>query len=409
MAGNATAASELGSVILQDYFDNGSQSAYCRWLEFQDELGGPGSLAARTARGRLCQPPPPPPPTEDFFNAGGVPCRLYRVVYESGLVGSPGTPTQLDRRGPIGRIQREITQPDGKVGRVITLTSGTGIGCPRVYDQMAGTNDVSINNVFARIISITPLEGTPETEIPVWRNPLEDPQAPPQPFNFEINVDIAGVEVNAPITFGPVVNTNFGPVVPFTFAPTANFNPAIDITLGSNPQFGLDIDLEFVIPLGGPTNAPQPLPGAEPVPLPEAPRTPGNECPEFDYERIEDAINDARCCVPITRVDNIATHIFDGPNDVFIVDVPDDTVAVFLGVIPGNNTRVFKFAEERSEYGHGNASLLVNDNALGFERIFVNNHVLFFPEGQSNKSIRVSLQEGTTVVINAGRYVPTEE
>lgn len=410
MAGNGNAAAEIGQILLRDYLDDPGNSAVCRYLEWVEEFPTPYGIQLRIARRLFCPPPSPPdPPTENFFNAGGTPCRLYRVVYESGVVGQPPSQTQLDRRGPIGRIQREVPQPDGKVGRVITLTSGTGIGCPRVFDQMAGTNDVSIQDVFARIISITPLEGDPATEEPVARDPLDQPPSPPPDFEFEVNFEVDGIEVNAPFTFGLPVGTNNGPVIPFTFAPTANFNPQIDISIGANPTFGLDVDLEFVIPLGGPTNAPQPLPGAEPVPLPDFPPALPRECEEFDYERIESAIENAKCCAPINDITSVGTFTFETPNQVFTLSVPDDTIAVFLGVIPGENTRIYKMAGASAEYGHGNAALLVSGNALGFERIYVNNHALFFPEETTNKGVRLSMVQGTVVQVNVGRNVVEEE
>lgn len=405
MAGNGNAAAELGGILLRDYLDNGGNSAVCRYLEFVEPIPGPYSTQMRIARRLFCPPPdPPPPPPEDFFNAGGVPCRLYRVIYESGIVGQAPTPTQLDRRGPIGRIQREINQPDGKVGRVITLTSGTGIGCPRVFDQMAGTNDVSVNNVFARIISIIPLEGTPETEIPVYGPPLEGPPNPPQPFNFEIDLNIDGIEVNAPFTFGPTIGTNFGPVIPFTFSPTANFNPNIDITLGGNPQFGVDLNFEFVIPLGGPPAAPQPLPGAEPVPLPNPPTPQPTPCPEFDYERIEDKIEAESCCKEPNDSQSLGSFTFDDPNDVWRIALPSGTLFVELDITPDNNSRRWKLAGDDSEISLGNAAITSDGHALGYEKMFVRRHILEVPPNVPNPGLRVSLKQNCSVQARALIY-----
>lgn len=405
MAGNGNAAAEIGQILLRDYLDDPGNSAVCRYLEWVEPFPTPYGTQLRIARRLFCPPPdPPPPPTEDFFNAGGTPCRLYRVVYESGIVGQAPTQTQLDRRGPIGRIQREVPQPDGKVGRVITLTSGTGIGCPRVFDQMAGTNDVTIQNVFARIISITPLEGDPATEEPVFRPPLNEPPQPPPTFQFDIDIDIAGVEINAPFTFGLPVGTNTGPVIPFTFAPTANFNPQIDISIGANPTFGLDVDLEFIIPLGGPAAAPQPLPGAEPVPLPERPSVECPPCEPFDYERIEDKIEEESCCKIPNQSQSLGSFTFDDPNDVWKVSCPAGTLFVELTITPDNNSRRWKLAGLDSEISLGNASVTSDGHAIGYEKMFVREHILEVPPNLPDPGIRVSLKQNCSVTARALIY-----
>lgn len=410
MAGNAGAAAQVANIVIQDYLDRGPESGYCQYLELVDEGPGGWNPAYGFARNLFCNPPPPPvPPATDFFDAGGVACRLYRVSFEAGSPGSPGTISVLDRRGPIGVITEVGNNPDGSPTKIITLTSGNGSNCPRITDQMAASSNTNVIDVFARIVSIVPLEGTPETEIPIFRPPTESPPTNPPPItiNFPFNVD--GFEVNAPINFGPIVNTPFGPVIQFTFSPTANFNPQIDIDLGLNPMFGLDLNLEFVIPLTGPTAAPVPVPGAEPIPLPDVRIPEAQECPEFDYERIEDFILSVRCCNPITNVLPIGSFTFENSNQVAEFDVPDNAVAVFIAIIPSNNARVYKLAGSDSEYGHGNASLTSRGNALGFERLYVNNHALFYPESSDSKGVRISCGRGTIVSVSAGLYVPVEE
>lgn len=410
MAGNAGAAAQVANIVIQDYLENGPESGYCQYLEFVDEGPGGWNPAYGFARQLFCNPPPPPaPPSTDFFNAGGVPCRLYRVTFETGAPGGAGTVSVVDRRGPIGLIQTRGNNPDGTPTKRFTLTSGTGTGCPREAEVIAGTSNSDVVDVFARITSIVALEGTPETEIPIFRPPVQPPETDPPDFTVNIPFNVDGFEINAPINFGPLVNTPFGPVIEFTFSPTANFNPEIDITLGLNPRFGLDLNLEFVIPLTGPTSAPVPVPGAEPIPLPDVRPLPTSECEEFDYERIENAILAARCCNPITDVQSIGTFTFENSNQVAEYSVPDNTVAVFIGIVPSNNARVYKLAGPDSEYGHGNATLTSRGNALGFERLYVNNHALFFPETADTKGVRISCGKGTIITVNAGVYIPTVE
>lgn len=410
MAGNRGAADTLGQLIIENLRENGGGSAFCQALEFAAEANGGLNIPINIARERFCDPPPPPPPpSTDFFNAGGVPCRDYRVIFETGAPGSPGTPSEVIKPGPIGSITNIVNNPDGSVNKQIILTSGDGINCPRNFDTMAGTSDARFVDVFARIISVEPVTPDPATEIPIFIPIVQPPDPTQPPFAVDFDVTIDGVDINVPLFFAPPIITNVGVSIPFTFAPTANFNPQIDVTLGGNPQFALDIDLEFIIPLGGDPDYPTPLPGVDPVPLPPVRDPVASECEEFDYERIEDFITNSRCCKPITDVVNVGTFTFEGLNDVANFNVPNNTVACFIGILPGENARVYKFAGSNTEYGHGNASLLVRGNALGFERLFLNNHVLFFPEESDTKGIRISCGKGTVVTINAGIYVPIVE
>jgi hypothetical protein len=274
---------------------------------------------------------------------------------------------------------------------------------------MAGSSNTDISPITASIISIVPLEGDPETEVPIYRPDVEFPPGPRPQFDINIPFTFRGFEVNVPIRFGPPTPFPLGVVIPFTFAPTANFNPQIDVDLGLNPTFGLDIDLEFIIPIGGNPAVPTPLPGQEPIELPPVSPPGSSDCEEFDYERIEDFIIANRCCNPITDVQNVGTFTFETPNQVANFSVPDNAVAVFIGIVAGENTRVYKLAGSDAEFAHGNASVTVRGNALQFERLYVNNHVLFYPESSDSKGVRISCQQGTVVTVNAGLYVPIEE
>lgn len=410
MAGNRSAAASLGQVIVEDLRDNAGSSAICRAWEFFGDRSGGLNVPLEIARERFCDPPPPPPPpSTDFFNNGGTPCRLYKILFEAGSPGSPGTISEVTFPGPIGTITNIRNDPGGAVNKQILISHGDGINCPRGFDTMAGTSDARFVDVFARIISITPINPDPVEDIPIYIPNLNPPEEAPEPPPFEVNINVDGIDINVPLFFGPPIITNVGISLPFTFAPTANFNPQIDVTLGPNPQFAVDLNLEFVIPLGGDPDFPEPLPGVDPIPLPPVRDPQQSECEQFDYERIEDFILANACCKPITNVQNVGTHTFVGPNDVRVFNVPDNAVACFIGILPGENTRVYKFSGSSSEYGHGNAELMVRGNALEFQRLFLNNHVLFFPDATNEKAIRVSCQEGTVVTINAGLYVPVEE
>lgn len=402
MAGNAAAAAQVANVIIQDYLDNGPESAYCQYLELVDEGPGGWNPFIGFARQRFCQPPPPPPrPAEEFFDSGGVPCRSYRVVFETGSPGGPFTSSEVIKQGPIGTVKRERVNPDGSVNKQFYLTSGNGLECPRLFDTMAGTSDARFVDVVARIISIEPVDPDGGPDLPVWRPPNQEPPRPFPGFNVEIDLNVDGVDVNAPITFGPVVNTVFGPTIQFSFAPTANFNPQIDIDLGLNPQFGLDVDLQFVIPFTGTPNYPTPAPNAEPIPLPPPEPVGGTPCEEFDYERIEDYIDGASCCKPVEESDFIGSFVFETASDVYRASVPDNAEYVVITVVPDENSRRYKLAGIDSEIALGNASITSGNHALGYEKIFTRRHILKVPPNCPGPGIRVSLKQGCQISVEA--------
>lgn len=410
MAGNAGAAAQIANVIIQDYLDRGPDSAYCQYVEFIDDGPGGWHPAIGFARDRFCNPPPPPePPASDFFDAGGVPCRLYQVTFATGTPGGSLTNSVVNKRGPIGLITKTYTAPGGAPGIRFYLTSGDGQGCPRLADVIAGTDNRNVSDVTARIVSIVPLEGDPATEVPVWRPPTQPPNPPIPPLQFNIDVNVDGVEVNAPIRFGPVINTPFGPTIQINFSPTANFNPDIDVDLGLNPSFGLDVDLEFVLPFSGGPTQPAPIPGEPPVPLPPVAPPPGGEAVPVDYDRIENIVESFSCCKPATNFAGLGTFTFETPNQVFNIPLPSNAVIVFIAIIPGDNTRAYKLAGLDAEYGHGNASITTSGDALGFERIYVNNHAIVVPEQLDEKGLRLSLKQGTIATVSVGTYVPVEE
>lgn len=402
MAANAAAAMFMADLIEDNYYRERNDSALCLWLRFQEEGPLGGNPAAGFMRRQLCEPtPPPPPPPEEFFNAGGVPCRQYIVTFETGEPGGPGTISQVTLNGPIGRLQVVRNDPGGAVNKQIYVTSGDGLGCPRVFDVMAGTSNATIVDVFARIISIVPVTPDPATEIPVYGPPLAPPDEPqpPQPFEFTYNFD--GVEIEANVELGPIINTDFGPVIQIGFNPTANFNPPINPTLGSDPKFGIDLNFEFVIELGGPPGFPAPAPGAEPIPLPGLDPDRGSGGEPFDYERIEKKIEDESCCKPVSESEVIGTFVFETTGDVYNAAIPDNAEFITIDVVPDNNSRRYKLAGDDSEIALGNASITSNGKALGYEKVFVRRHVLKVPPNLPDGGIRVSLKQGCSITVGA--------
>lgn len=402
MANNRGAADTLGQLIIENLRESGAGSAICQFLEFTSDQNGGLNIPVNIARQRFCDPPPPPPPpTADFFNAGGVPCRDYRVIFETGAPGGPGTPSEVIKPGPIGSITNIRNNPDGSVNKQIILSSGDGINCPRNFDVMAGTSDARFVDVFARIISVTPVTPDPPTEIPIYIPVLQPPPEPAESFAVDFNVNLGGVEINVPLFFAPPIITNIGVSIPFTFAPTANFNPQIDINLGSNPQFAIDLDLEFIIPLGGDPDYPVPVPGVEPIPLPPVNDAECPPCPEFDYERIEEAIEEASCCKPVAETDFIASFLFETTSDVFTASIADNAEYVSIDIIPDNNSRRYKLAGPQAEIALGNAAITSNGHVLSYEKIYTRRHILKVPANIPNPGIRVSLKQGCQITVEA--------
>lgn len=410
MAGQNGLATELGGLLIADLRENGNDSAYCRLLERLDEGFGGLNPGVRSSRELFCEPPPQEPPSSENIPGGGTPCRVYNVTVES--INSAGSSTVFvieGVRGPV-RLQRyRTTNPPNRFLGTDSVVGGDGINCPVIATQASGFDGVTPEEVYSTIIAVTPIDGLPPDENPFPNPPPPIPQPEGDELTFDIDVNLGGQQFNFPLSFQPIIQTNIGPIIP-VFAPITpqfqfNFDPQVDI----EPRVGIDINLDFAIPLppggtGGPntnTDAPVPLP----------PVGGDVECPdtEVDYDRIEEIIASYVCCAPITDVVPIGTHEFDNPNDVREFSVPDNAVAAFISIIPANNSRVYKFAGADSEYGHGNASLLVNGSSLGFERLFVNNHALFYPEKTANKALRVSCVEGTIVSVTVGVYVAPEE
>lgn len=410
MAGQAGLANQLGGLIVNDYLQNAAGSAYCQYLEFVDGASGGLNPAIGAARRLFCNPPPGDPPTYEQLPGGGTPCREYTVQF---IVTNSQTgeevPGSTIANGPIRVKRYRASLPDGIYQGNDAVIGGDGVGCPITVFQASGFTSTIKENVFTTIVSITPNDGLPDDENPNPDPPVPDPTPDPADYTFNVNVDIGGVTINAPVTFAPIVNAPIGIIIP-VFAPVTpqldfNFNPNINL----NPRIGLDINLGFAVNLPGAGGGDTPPPGDTPVPLPAPPPIGSIKCEEFNYERIENFITANRCCNPITDVVSIGTFTFESANQVAVFSVPDNTVAVFIGIVPAPNARVYKFAGTNAEYGHGNASLITRGNALGFERLYVNNHVLFFPEESDTKGVRVSCVEGTIVNVTAGVYVPITE
>jgi hypothetical protein len=402
------AAAAAGGLVVLDYTRRLEDSSVCQFLREERERQQGTDLVVNVGYELLCEPyedPPLPPSVPEFENAGGVPCRLYRVTYESGDSQGNSSTSQGNLRGPIRLVKSEFSV-SGERRKVFWLQGGNGIDCPLEQTIAAASSNIDVIDVYATILSIEPLEGDPATEIPVLNpNPPGIPEPPP-PFGYNIEVNIDGVDVDVQVNFEPVINTNIGPVIPFTFAPSANFNLPVNNDPPQLPRFGIDLNLEVVVSLQPGAGNPTINPDVPPVTVDPPALPPGGEGEGVDYELIRYIVEQASCCKPINGNQFIATRTFQTDTDVFTVDLPDNTVAVFLAIIPGQNTRVYKTNDESAEFGHGNASTVVNGNVTEFVRLYVNNHVLFFDIEDVDKAVRVSLQKGSVVNITAGTYTP---
>lgn len=405
------AGQELADLVLRDFVQSPAGGAWCLYLDIQRQNPLTGRLGAQSAYERWCEPPPEPPnnPSQEFQEFGGVACRLYRVTFTSRDSQGNTSTSSTNIRGPIRTSTFEDLDAQGNPRRRILLQGGTGGACPLQQFQMAASSNTNVVQVFATIDNIEPLEGIGQPDIPI---PVPPDQLPPPyeiDFNTELNVDLGGFELNVPITIGPLIFNVFGAFVPISVRPNAEFNLPIDINLNAQPRFGLDLDLEFVLPLAPGGRNPTPAPGSEPIPVPGRDRLLNRECTPVDYERIEDIVEDAKCCKPVTDTTSLGTFTFEDPNQVINLSLPGNTVACFLAIIPGANSRAYKLAGPDAEFGHGNASITTSGHALSFERLYVNNHELHVPFELEQKGVRISCKQGTIVNVVAGLFIPTVE
>lgn len=405
------AATDVGDLVMRDFAQSPAGGAWCQYLDLQRQNPLTGGLGIQSAYERWCEPPgePPIPPSQNFSDAGGVPCRDYRVSITAGdNQGNEGT-SDFFAKGPIRLVRNDFVATTGEPRTLISLQGGDGVNCPVTTQQAAATSNSNVIQVYARINSITAVGGPLPDEVPVPIPPDELP--PPNEFNFEttLNVDLGGFELNVPVVIGPLVFAPIGVFAPVSILPNADFNIPVDIDLNVRPQFGIDLNLEFVIPLGGTPSNPTPLPDAEPLPLPGRDRILELECEEVDYNRIERIVQEYQCCKPATNFQNVGTYTFSTPNTVFNISLPDNAVIVFIAIIPGDNTRVYKFAGTDAEFAHGNASITTQNDVISFDRIYVNNHAIPIPFELANKGLRLSLKEGTIASVSVGTFVPIEE
>lgn len=405
------AATDVADLVLRDFAQSPAGGAWCIFLDRQRQNPLSGGLGIQSAYERWCEPPgepPLPPPSQNFSEFGGVACRDYRVNANSSDSQGNSGDSDYFLKGPI-RMIREDSVFEGAPRTVFSLLGGDGVNCPVTKSQVAASSNTNIVEVYARINSITPLGGPFPDDIPV---PIPSDETPPpadEPFQTTLNVNIGGFELNVPVSFGPFVFSPIGVFAPVSILPNADFNVPFNFDLNVPFQFGIDLNLEFVVPLGGNPKNPTPLPGQPPIELPPPPDMRPRDCEEFDYDRIEQAIEEAKCCKPATNFQGLGTFTFDTPNRVFNIALPSNAVMCFIAIIPGDNTRAYKFAGLDAEFGHGNASITTGGDVLSFERIYVNNHAIPVPFELDDKGLRLSLKEGSIATVSVGTFVPIEE
>lgn len=404
----AAGAAAAGSIVVLDYVQNLADSAVCQFLRDERERGEGTDFVINVGYAQLCEPyeeEPPPPIPPNTIPAGGVPCRTYRVTYVANDSQGNSGISQVNVLGPVRAV--EIVDTVGtETRRRFLLQGGTGGECPLQQFPMASTSNIAVIDVSAAILSIEALDGTPETEIPIVTRPPTPPPNNDPPDSYEINVEINGDNINTTVQFEPVITNNFGDFLPFTVQPSANFNLDVDIGGGTPPRFGIDLDLEVVIPLSPQPDSPAPAPGGEPVDIPVVRDTPQQTSDEFDYERIEYAIELAKCCKTATSTQGVGTYEFPEFGTVRNINLPSGAIGVYLEITPATSTRIYKLSDSGSEFAHGNASITTSDRVIGFERIYLNKHFLEVPYELENKGLRLSLQKGTTCAVTALIYTP---
>lgn len=405
------AAQEIGDLVLRDFAQSPAGGAWCQYLDLQRQNPLTRGLGAQSAYQRWCEPPgepPAPPPSQEFSNFGGVPCRDYRVdIFAEDTQGNAST-TPFFVKGPV-RFTKVDSTAGGNPTRSYFLQGGDGVNCPVTQVAVAGSSNTNVIGITARVVEIVPLGGPFPDDEPVPIPPPDVPDPADEPFEITLNVDLGGLEVNVPVVFGPIIFNTFGAWVPISVLPNADFNLPVNINIGDNPRFGIDLDLEFALPIAdGPTGI-EPVPGAEPVPIPGRDEILQLDCPELDYDRIQRIVENASCCKTPNQFDAVGTFTFETPNAVFNIGLPNDAVIAYISIIPGDNTRAYKLAGTNAEFGHGNASITTSGDAISFERIYVNNHALVIPEALPDKGLRLSLKEGSIASVSVGRFIVPEE
>ena len=401
-------AAAAGSIVVLDYVQNLADSAVCQFLRDERERGEGTDFVINVGYAQLCEPyeeEPPPPIPPNTIPFGGVNCRLYKVTFVAqDSQGNSGI-SEVNMRGPIR--QTEIVDTVGtETRRRIFLQGGTGSGCGLEQVPMAASSNIAVIDVSAAILSIEPLEGIGTPDIPVVVPPQPPPGGSPPPPSYEINIQLNGENINTTVSFEPVITNNFGDFLPFTVAPSPTFNIDVDLSVPVLPRFGIDLDLEVVLPLNPQPDSPQPVGGAEPVDIPVQRDTPQQTSDSFDYERIEYAIELAKCCKSATSTQGVGIYEFPEFGTVRNIDLPPGTIGVYLEVTPSLTTRIYKLSDSGSEFAHGNASITTQGRVVGFERIYVANHFLPVPYELQDKGLRLSLQKGSSCQVTALIYTP---
>lgn len=401
-------AAAAGSIVVLDYVQNLGNSAVCRFLRDERERGEGTDFVINVGYAQLCEPyeeEPPPPVPPNTVAGGGDPCRLYRVTYQ--VTDSNGAISLTDQvlRGPV-RMTEIVDTFGGDTRRRFFLQGGTGVDCPLQQFQAAATSDILVLDVNAAIVAVVPLQGDPITDTPITTPPVLEPQPPSEGDDYNISVEVNGENIETTVNFEPIITNNFGDFLPFTVAPSANFNLDVDISSGNPPRFGIDLDLEVVLPLNPDSGSPSPVGGGEPIDIPVS-RDPEQGTSEgFDYERIEYAIELAKCCKTTTSTQTVGTYEFEEYGTVRNIDLPPGTIGVYLEITPSATTRIYKLSNSGSEFAHGNASITTEGRVIGFERIYVGKHFLAVPYELEGKGLRLSLQKDTICAVTALIHTP---
>lgn len=272
------------------------------WL-LAENLPDPLAFGSDALMRRICPPPLAPPPPEQPFGGGQCPVQYSMRITTNRNINGNIVPEVVTRGcgfqggneifGPVGRPF--IDEATGSV-KVPCRSSG---GVPREVG-MSNSSAFPIENF--RVDFLTRCDNQPDNCGVIY--PRYDDPTPPPPdlLDFNVDIDIGGVNVTVPFTFAP---TLYRPDIDIT--PTVvvnvggvdfNFNAGgvdVNIPIGTNPPPG-----GIVVP-----------PGNDPRPNPPPPKDPNKPPapPEVDLSPVIDKLD------TVIGLDELAINLLDRLQD----------------------------------------------------------------------------------------------
>lgn len=273
-------------------------------------------------------PPPFPPPIPQFPLGGRCSCVDYQLVISRRSEGVQQSNIVTTVKGPVtvrGWVSSAVA---GKFDFRIDHLSND---CSQFTYQnvFAGIRreDIDPSNTWVEVLSINRLDGNPD-DCGV-QPPIYPPAVPPIPaLNFEVPVNVGGVNVNVPVVF-------VKPKLDFSVVPTLNLNPSFNVDLAP------DINVNISLGIGGPKVSiqPRPLPPGAPIPPTPAP-DPRPGPPPSAPPGVE--VDDQDCCEDVLdRLRLLDARV----RELLACACPDEDLSTFTSFLGEGNSGTFALPE----------------------------------------------------------------